>query len=49
MNVNEMFKIENKEYAISGSGVNCQYCNEYLAKFELAMFKNHCSDCHYRR
>lgn len=43
----DMFKVENKEYAISGSSVACRKCGEYLAKFEVAVLGDVCSPCYY--
>jgi formylmethanofuran dehydrogenase subunit E len=45
MEVQEYFKVENKEYAISDSSVRCSKCNDKLAKFEVALFGTICASC----
>lgn len=47
MEIQEMFKVENKEFAIRSSKTRCEYCSEILANFEAMMFGTHCSACHY--
>lgn len=43
----DMFKVENKEFAISNSSVFCHKCGENLAKFEVAVLGDICSPCYY--
>lgn len=47
MQNSELFKIENKEFAIRSSESVCEFCSEILANFEAMMFGTHCSACHY--
>lgn len=47
METKELFKVENKEFAIRSSKTRCEYCSEILANFEAMMFGTHCSTCHY--